>query len=270
MRPVEEQESFFHIEHYLVTDQGTREYQQDAGAVEAEGNVAAAVLCDGMGGLSGGERASNLAIDCFFRDLKEQWQPSDIPAFLQQEARCLDQEVHSLTDGNGTRLNAGTTIVCVLVIDSHLYWLSVGDSRIYLLRNGQLKCLTAAHNYKTMLQQRLEAGQIDMNYYNEEIRQGEALTSYLGMGGLAMTDVNTTPFLLQEEDILVLCSDGLYKTLSDEQIQALVEESGGNLKLAGERLMDTARRWGVRGRDNTTVILLKPETKNRPGKSGGV
>ena len=55
----------------------------------------------------------------------------------------------------------------------------------------------------------------------------------------------------------MLCSDGLYKTLTEEQIEAVVTESGGNISIAGERLRETAGRWGRNGQDNTTVILLK-------------
>lgn len=247
------------IKFYTATDRGTREYQQDAADVKVRDELGIAVLCDGMGGLNGGEKASDLAVKHFIRDLKEAWPVSKIPDFLENEARLLDQAVYALTDGDGTRLNAGSTLVAAIIEKNRLYWVSVGDSRLYLLRNGKMRCLTAAHNYKTMLQEKLSAGQIDLDYYNTEIHQGEALTSYLGMGRISLIDRNFKPLELLEEDILLLCSDGLYKTLSDEQIQAIVEESGGHISLAGERLIEIAGRWGAKGQDNTTLILMKPE-----------
>ena len=245
------------IEYYSLTDQGTREYQQDAAYGEVQENLGMAVLCDGMGGLNGGEMASDLGVKYFARDLKDAWPVRNIPAFLQQEAHRLDQMIAGLRDKEGRPLRAGTTIVSAVLVENQAFWLSVGDSRIYLLRNGQMRCLTAAHNYKTMLQEKLEAGLIDMDYYNGEISQGEALTSYLGMGNISLIDGNANPLELEENDILLLCSDGLYKTLTDEQIQALIQESGSNIRIAGQRLLETARRCGRRGQDNTTLVLLK-------------
>lgn len=249
------------LEYYLLTDRGTREYQQDAAYVEVRGKLGTAVLCDGMGGLNGGEMASDLGVNGFSKDLKDAWPIGDVPKFLNQEAKRLDQAVAGLTDKTGRRLNAGTTIVATVINENRLFWMSVGDSRIYLLRKGEMRCLTAAHNYKTMLREKLEAGLIDMEYYNAEIGQGEALTSYLGMGNISLIDGNIAPFELEENDILLLCSDGLYKTLTDEQIQALIEESGSYLHIAGQRLIETARRFGVRGQDNTTLILMKFSAK---------
>lgn len=243
-------------ESFLITDQGTRKYQQDNCFAEVRDLCGIAVLCDGMGGMNGGEQASALAVNFFAEDFRKAQPIKDIPGFLNREARKLDRMVAELKDEQGRRMNAGTTLVAVIVTGNHLYWLSVGDSRMYLIRNENMVCMTAAHNYKSMLQEKLSSGQIDIDYYNSEISQGEALTSYLGLGNLTLIDGNTEPFELWEDDILLLCSDGLYKTLTDEQIRALINESGYHVQIAGQRLIDTARRWGVRGQDNTTLVLL--------------
>lgn len=244
-------------ELYMLTDQGTRDYQQDKAYAECKESEAMAVICDGMGGMNGGEAASSAGVLHFSKSLKEKWPIQNIPEFLVHTARSMDRVVYELTDENGRLLKAGSTVVSAIVKDSRLYWMSVGDSRLYLIRDGSMECLTAAHNYKTMLQEKLTDGQIDVNEYNREIKQGEALTSFLGMGNISLIDVNQTGFGLEYGDILLLCSDGLYKTLTDEQILALVQESGGHIRLAGERLLETAQRLGRRGRDNTTLILLK-------------
>lgn len=245
------------VKSFAISDQGTREYQQDAGYVETWEEGAAAVLCDGMGGLEGGEKASNLCVQLFMKDFRETQAMRDIPAFLRQEAVRLNQMVIQLKDEEGNPLDAGTTIVAAILKGNLLYWLSIGDSRLYLLRNERLCCLTKDHNYKSMLEEKMQEGRIDMDYYNAEIHQGEALTSYLGVQKLSLVDENFQGMELLEEDILLLCSDGLYKTLTEEQIQALLNESGGHLHLAGRRLIDTARRWGVKGQDNTTLVLMK-------------
>jgi protein phosphatase len=245
------------IEFYTISDQGTREYQQDTSYVEVRGDVGMAVVCDGMGGLSSGEKASATGVKQFIRDLKEAWPVKDLPSFLEGEAHRLDRAVYELADEKGNRLNAGSTVVSAIIVNNQLYWMSVGDSRLYLLRDGSLRCLTTDHNYKTMLQQKLEAGLIDMDFYNGEISRGEALTSYLGLGSNLLVDRNQKPFTLVKGDILLLCSDGLYKTLTEEQIQVLVNESGNYIPFAGKRLIEQAGRWGSRGQDNTTLILLQ-------------
>lgn len=245
------------VDGFVASDQGTRAYQQDAARVQTRGSFAAAVLCDGMGGLNGGEKASELGVNLFLRDLQKQWPVADLPEFLRMEACRLDRAVMSLENDEGQPLQAGSTVIAVVVSNGKAYWVSVGDSRIYLFRNGEMCCLTKAHNYKTMLKEQLETGEIGMETYTREIAQGEALTSYLGIGDLSLIDQNEKPLELWEEDILLLCSDGLYKTLTEEQIRALVNESGSHLGLAGNRLLETAHRRGAGGQDNTTVALLK-------------
>ena len=258
-----ELDNLWKIRTYTVTDQGTREYQQDAAKAVTNGNMAFAVLCDGMGGLKHGEMASDQTVQHFLRDLEEAWPVKNITVFLEEEARRMDRMVSSLTDMEHHKLNAGTTLVSAVICENHLYWMSVGDSRMYILRDKSLMRLTKDHNYKTMLKERLDAGEIDIDFYNSEIGRGEALTSYLGMGNISLVDKNESPFILKEDDILLLCSDGLYKTLTEEQIEAVVSESGGSISIAGDRLLKTAGRWGRNGRDNTTVILLKINSERR-------
>lgn len=258
-----ELDNLWKIETYTVTDQGTREYQQDAAKAVTDGRSAFAVLCDGMGGLKHGEMASTQVVQHFLRDMEEAWPVQNIPGFLEEEARRMDRLVSSFTDESHHKLNAGTTIVSAVICEGGLYWMSVGDSRMYLLRDKYLMRLTKDHNYKTMLQENLKAGKVDMDFYNSEISRGEALTSYLGVGNVSLVDKNETVFQLKTDDILLLCSDGLYKTLSEEQIEAVVSESGGNIAIAGERLLKTAGRWGRNGQDNTTAVLLKISEEDR-------
>lgn len=245
------------IESYSDSVIGTRDYQQDSYQVFIDDVAALAVICDGMGGMNGGEKASELAVKRFVRDFYEESPMKNLPRFLEAEAVHLDYLVHDIKDENGNELAAGTTLAAAVIAQNRLHWLSVGDSKIYLLRGGMMYCLTKEHNYKTMLLEQLEKGEINLELYEQEIGRGDALTSYLGMGNIFLIDCNRTSFQLQNEDILLLCSDGLYKTLSEEQIQALILESGSLLKFAGQRMLEMAAKLGAGGQDNTTLILLK-------------
>ena len=245
---------------------GTRSYQQDFAFLYTDRRDLAALVCDGMGGLEGGERASRTAAELFAADLKENGPGANIPGFLHREAKRMDKAVSGLKNGEGKPLKAGTTMVGVYCRGNEMNWVSVGDSRIYVIRGGQIAAQTRDHNYRLLLKEQLAAGQITRNFYETEEKtpQAEALTSFLGMNGLRLLDVNRTrngnlqgARTLLPEDIVLLCSDGVYKSLSDSQILAMVRDNDIDMNIAADRLTAMALRYGVRGQDNTTVILLR-------------
>lgn len=239
---------------------GTRSYQQDFGYFYTGEKEVLAIICDGMGGLEGGERASRTAVELMARDFKrERPAPADIAAFLRREAMRMDQAVAALKSDAGKPLKAGTTLVAVYCRGGKLTWISVGDSRIYLIRGQKITSVNREHNYRLMLKEQLAAGQITREFYEKEEKtpQAEALTSFIGMDGLRIVDVLGTPLELQRGDIVMLCSDGIYKSLSESQVLAMVRDNDLDMDIAADRTTAMALRYGVRGQDNTTVILLK-------------
>ena len=105
----------------------------------------------------------------------------------------------------------------------------------------------------------LKSGVISREQYEREERtsQAAAIISYLGIGRLTIMDINPVPFELQPKDIILLCSDGLYKSLTDSQIQALIEDNDIDLEIAANRLCAMALRRGRGSQDNTSVLLLE-------------
>lgn len=242
---------------------GTREYQQDyAGFVEQEDGLSG-IICDGMGGLRGGERASSEAVKLYVCDYNNLAQENSISEFLFKEAHRLDELVYQLKDSNGNFLKAGSTLVSVIVKGSALYWLSVGDSRIYIMRGDSMVQVTTDHNYRTKLNEFLAEGKISRDRYETEISgsQTEALISYLGMGGIECMDGNKKPFQLVEDDVILLCSDGLYKSLEADQIMALLTDNKVSAKVAAKRLTNMALEQAVKGQDNTTVMVIHYKKK---------
>ena len=128
----------------------------------------------------------------------------------------MDQAVNNLKNEDGRPLNGGTTVVAVVIENNKMYFLSVGDSKIYILRDNEILAVNREHNYRLSLDEKLKKGQITKEQYIAEEDQAEALISYLGMGNVSLMDINNEPFILQENDIVLLCSDGLY---SDCQIR---------------------------------------------------
>lgn len=238
---------------------GTREYQQDTYFMIETEIGSLAVVCDGMGGMEHGEIASRKTVEKLVGDF-ESWQGEEaVSDFLKREAEDMDRLVAALTNENGEPLDAGTTVVSVIVVDNKLYWMSVGDSRIYILRGNEMLCATRDHNYGYLLEKRLEKGELSADEYEKEKRQAEALISYLGMNGLEMIDVNKVPFELEYGDRILLCSDGLYKCLSEEVLEDLLLYSNYEIKVTLNSLLEAVTQAPRRNKDNTTVILMAYE-----------
>ena len=236
---------------------GTRENQQDSVFGQAGENVSIAIVCDGMGGLNGGERASQTALKILAEDFFGEENIENMPEFFEKEAYKMDEEVFKLTDEEGEPLNAGTTVVAVVVKNNEAYWLSVGDSKIYIIREDEIIPVNREHNYRLVLDERLKNGEIDEETYKSEEKQAEALISYIGIGDLRLMDINKKPFELLENDIILLCSDGLYKRLKDEEIIELIKYEEPDMKRAAKRLTDIVMKRTVKSQDNTSIVLMQ-------------
>lgn len=242
------------VTYTMRTSVGGRSSQQDSLFAAGKEDSLLAVLCDGMGGMNGGELASGLAVKLLAEAYFEE-NISSAPKFYHDMALRLDEAVYALS-AEGARLQAGTTIVSVMVDPTGVYWLSVGDSRIYLYRGGSMLCPVPAHNYRLLLDQMLASGRIDREQYRKEEGKAEALISYLGLGGISRMEINQRPFLPEPGDQILLCSDGLYKSLPDERILAILELNVPP-EAKAEILVGRAVEAGGRSQDNTSVILLE-------------
>lgn len=238
---------------------GTRKYQQDAVRVpegEYDEKHFICVLSDGMGGLQGGEIASQITVDTFYRDFYENPAIDNYSAFLQSEIDKADCLVSELQNEDGSPMDAGATLLAVIIDASNLYWASVGDSRIYILRGDSILQINEEHNYAYTLRRQVEAGTISLEEAEQDASK-DALISYIGMGGVSLIDINEIPFPLEDNDILLLCSDGLFRVLNDEAIQLIIQEFFYNIPLAAQMLTTCAMENSAGPQDNTTVVVIK-------------
>lgn len=240
---------------------GHREYQQDFAGLVTDDRTALAVVCDGMGGLNGGEQAGREAVQLLLEDYDREQPRQQFTEFLCREAARMDRLVCGLTNSQGQPLKAGSTTVSVILRDGELHWMSVGDSRIYVLRGTSIVPVTRDHNYRRELEDMLSRGEITRERFQSEAstRRADALTSYLGMGGLRRIERNMQPFALEEGDMVLLCSDGLYKSLDEHQIQAMILDNQASLQVAVRRLVRMAKELAVKSQDNATAVLLRYE-----------
>jgi len=242
---------------------GDRENQEDSYAYRTleNGSNSIFIVCDGMGGQDVGERASTMAVDKFVNEFdtgRFNANPSQNLVAVTHEA---NQQVCSITDENGNRMHAGTTLVAVLIQNDNLYWSSVGDSRLYILRNEDFIQVTVDHNYKEYLIEKYNAGEINMANYLKEMsgNKTEALLSFLGLDSLQLINNNVVPFKLMKDDILVIMSDGLYKLLNDSEIKGVIDNFK-NLSDAVSMLNQKAEKASDKlniCRDNTTITLVR-------------
>lgn len=245
------------------SEMGNRKYQQDAVYVTPSKRLAAnrkskvmAVVCDGMGGMTDGGLASRTAIEMMRQGFSriEKMPDVNIPEFFRSGIVAIDRRVAGLPKENGR--GSGTTMVAVIAEDDQLYWASVGDSRIYILRGNEMKQVTRDHNYLLRLQELVASGQMTLEQAQAQ-KQKEALISFLGIGNVSLMDINVQPFQLQIGDIVLLCSDGISKTLSDDRIKAMMQSSASSIEEKARTLVMAAVRENTHSQDNTSVAILQ-------------
>lgn len=240
---------------YGSTFIGTRDYQQDRMFMYEGKNISVAAVCDGMGGMESGERASQMAVDMLKEDLPQLEAAEDIRSFLYDEVLKINEVVTDLTDTEGNPIESGSTIVMIVAKGEQLYTVSAGDSRIYLIRDDKFIRLTRDHNYRMRLDERLRLGIIDMDTYMIEERRAEALISFLGIGSSILIDTNSEPITLEYGDRIILCSDGLYKGIDDDAIERIISENQMCVDGLADKLIEEALFHSPSGMDNTTVIV---------------
>ena len=198
---------------------------------------------DGMGGHAAGEVASEIAAE-----VVQNLSPSILdPSALGQAVVNANLEViHAAETGKG-KPGMGTTCTAALLSGNRLVVAQVGDSRAYLLHDGNLQQLTRDHSYVADL---VERGEITKDYARVHPDRSK-ITRALG------TDPNMVPDLYELEvesgDRLMLCSDGLYSMITDDDIEHILNAES-DPQAAADRLVREANEWG--GHDNVTVVVV--------------
>ena len=204
-------------------------------------------VADGMGGAQAGEVASRIAAESFEPARRSDESPE---AYLRAIALTANHRIHSLAEHDSSRSGMGTTLTAALVEGSSVSFAHVGDSRAYVLRDGELRLLTTDHSLVEELrrQGRLTPEQA------EDHPQRSIITRALGPE--AEVEVDTLSFSARPDDVFLICSDGLTTMIKDEQIAEILTSSE-TLGDAVSRLVREANEAG--GRDNITVVAFRLE-----------
>jgi protein phosphatase len=235
------------------TDRGRRRRRNEDRAlarstVDTNGSpLCLLAVADGMGGVPGGELASESAI----RTLESGFQPAialDPVTSLRTLFQEANAEIRSVADSDAAYEGMGSTLVAALVAKNALWVANVGDSRAYLIRNGAIRQLTEDHSW---VAEQVKAGQMSRAEAAGSPRRN-VITRSLGTTGTV--DVDTFGFgQLEAGDVLLLCSDGLHSVVPGADIAAIATTFPA--QETADRLVELANKRG--GPDNIAVVIAQ-------------
>lgn len=245
---------------------GARGEQQDSFAFSALEDSAfrvhgglLGIVADGMGGLEGGQLVSATSVEAFLAGYKRKLPSETIPAALYRSLEEANRAVLTVAKRIGAEGNVGSTIAAAVVHGDHLYWLSVGDSHIYVLRDGQLSRANEDHIYGVSLLPQVAAGNLERADAMNDPRWSH-LTSHLGMAQVALVDLAFRPFLMRPGDTVIVCSDGIYRSASDKEIIEAFRRSPPAKACEVVKAMVLSK--GRSQQDNLTIIAIQCERDN--------
>jgi PPM family protein phosphatase len=205
------------------------------------------VVADGMGGAQAGEVASRIAVEMFEQGLPDAGTAEERLSLVVQKA---NREIYDRSQAQHERAGMGTTLTAAYVDDAHVAIAHVGDSRAYMLRDGELVRLTQDHS---LVDELVRRGKLTEEQALEH-PQRSIITRALGPEPIV--EVDTWSYPARAGDVLLLCSDGLTSMLPEARIVEILTQAP-SLQEAAEGLIDEANEAG--GRDNITVILFRLE-----------
>ncbi len=238
--------------------QGKRSSQQDSIRVsEVNGDKPIiALLSDGMGGMADGNRASTTCTQGILQDFNNSLEIDSYPRFLKNEIIKYDGIISGFCDENGKPIRSGATLIACIVDKDNLFWATVGDSHLYIIRDNKIIQVNNDHNFMIDLNKKVKQGLITQQQALEDPHK-DSLISFLGMNGVRIMDINEEPFKLQRDDIVIMCSDGLYRTLNDEVIREITRFYKGNIQNVCEKLITAVIDRDNPSQDNTSVVIIK-------------
>lgn len=206
---------------------GSREKQEDTFSfvndhdvlrINQEGLLA--IAADGMGGMADGKTASTAAVSSLLQSFAAFDRSAELSSQIYNAFCIASEKVYHILGGSG-----GSTAILCLFYRERLWFASVGDSGLYLLRNQQLNRLNRRHTVCTdVMFKTLKVGSLDPSGGKND-PEAHALSSFLGMEELSNVDYLIHPLCLEAGDVFLICSDGVDGTLDEETISACLMQS---------------------------------------------
>lgn len=235
---------------------GKRDEQQDSFCLSNIGDEnalckkgAMAVVADGMGGMEGGAIISQTVTDIFREKYSRIESIKNPRVFLLEAAQEAEKAVEAYMSHSG--VEGGSTLVAVLVKQSILHFISIGDSHIYIWRHGQITRINREHNYGELLKEKAARGEVaqDEPYINP---RRHALTAYIGKGKLNIFDQGEHSLVIGDK--ILLCSDGVYNALGDDALATVLADDA---MMATQKIERQILIQNLPKQDNFTGIILE-------------
>ncbi|MCB2003794.1 MAG: serine/threonine-protein phosphatase [Rhodoferax sp.] len=245
---------------FQVSRKGGRQLNEDRMGYSYTRSSGILLLADGMGGHPEGEVAAQLALQAMSALYQKQATPviEDVTAFLTSAIMAAHRQIIKYAIEKGMLDTPRTTVVAAVVQNGTASWVHCGDSRLYLVRKGQLVVRTRDHSYL----EQPPKGHTPTR--RSEHTNRNILFTCLGSPAKPLFDI-AGPVALQQGDKLMLCSDGLWGTLSDDEIVEQLD--AGVVGETVPAMVDKALQRAGATSDNVTVIALEWETPDAPATS---
>lgn len=208
-----------------------------------------AAIADGMGGMAEGKAVSQHTISRMIEAFHGLNDDAGIGKQLSIATKQISDEIYQVFDGMG-----GSTLIAALIRNACLHWVSVGDSSLFLYRGERLIQINEEHTVQNeMLEDQLHQESIDKQEILED-PEGERLSQFIGKDVLDKTDYSQTPLKLRDKDVILLCSDGVSKFISENEISSILAQ---NISQIEHSFIQTVLEKSQRGQDNFTGIVIK-------------
>ncbi len=213
-------------------------------------SVGYAVVCDGMGGANGGNIASEIATNIISEHIKSAYRDNmgsnSMRYLLMSAVIAANTEIYDRAQGDDDLSGMGTTVVAVIIVDNLAHIVHVGDSRAYRVGPNDIEQLTRDHS---VIQSMIENGEITEQEAKKHPNRN-VITRALGVR--EKVDIDYNEIMLSDDDILLICTDGLTNFVEDKKIAKIIKKN--KISEYPDVLIDTANNNG--GGDNITVVTV--------------
>lgn len=235
---------------------GTRKSQQDhAAIVNWPNGFTLAILADGMGGHAGGAEASHLVVDTFRQHFVGSTESNIRKRFLEGLS-AANLAVYDHTKANPELEGMGSTFLAVVFNGSSIQWASIGDSPLWLYREGEVSQINENHSMAAILAKQVEEGLISAEDAASSPERSQLLEAILGRD-IKMLDAPEETFPVQEGDVIILASDGV-ETCSLKELETLLaENANNNAEQIAKEILKKVEDHQRKSQDNSTVNVLR-------------
>ncbi|MBF0565144.1 MAG: serine/threonine-protein phosphatase, partial [Nitrospirae bacterium] len=213
------------------------------------------VVADGMGGHSDGAKASVLAVNVFLEEYKAAITRLPVIEALKHSLHKSNKSICDANIKTGYQSDMGSTLVACVLHHDLLYWISIGDSRIYVARDGALQRVNEEHSLRAEMEKKKNLAHAPVDDVPLDSKTKHMLTSYLGIENIKKLDYSKAPLEMKPGDRVLLCTDGLFKALSEKEILECLNMAAPAQKKC-EIIIERIARKKIPNQDNTTIVLF--------------